>query len=117
MSAQSTPATHQLLDWLKEREANARAIARHKAGADRDGWLEDAAYFKAAAASVWERAATNPAKQSPAEPVAYRYKDTRGNWRYVGAPLTEGWGFPENLRHEPLYAAPPQSADDQAQDD
>jgi len=108
MNAQNTPATHQLLDWLKEREANARAIAQRKTGEDRDGWLEDAAYFKAAAATVWESAA-----RRPAEPAAYRYKDARGNWRYVGAPLTEGWGFPESLCHEPLYAAPPQSADDQ----
>ena len=112
MSTKYTPATHQLLDWLKEREANARAIAQRKVGEDRDGWLEDAAYFKAAASIVWESAAPRPAEPSAAEPAAYRYKDTRGNWRYVGAPLTKGWEFPENLRHEPLYAAPPQSADD-----
>lgn len=40
------------------------------------------------------------------EPVAYRYKDARGHWRYVGAPLTKGWDFPQSLNHEPLYAAP-----------
>lgn len=51
------PATHQVLDWLMEREANARAIATRKTGVDRDGWLEDAEYFKAAAAKVWEHAA------------------------------------------------------------
>lgn len=44
------------------------------------------------------------------EPVAYRYKDARGHWRYVGAPLTKGWGFPQNLNHEPLYAAPQPAA-------
>jgi hypothetical protein len=40
------------------------------------------------------------------EPVAYRYKDARGQWRYVGAPLTKGWDFPQGLNHEPLLAAP-----------
>ena len=40
------------------------------------------------------------------EPVAYRYKDARGHWRYVGAPLTEGWDFPQSLNHETLFAAP-----------
>lgn len=37
-----------LKNWLKERELNARRIASGKTGHDRDGWLEDAAYFKAA---------------------------------------------------------------------
>lgn len=37
-----------LTTWLKEREMNARRIASSKTGNDRDGWLEDADYFKAA---------------------------------------------------------------------
>lgn len=58
MDAQQTPATHQLLDWLREREANARAIAKSKTGEDRDGWLEDAIYFQTAADCVWQSAET-----------------------------------------------------------
>jgi hypothetical protein len=46
--------THQLLDWLKEGEANAMHLA--KTSPDRDGWLEDAKYFSAAATKVWESA-------------------------------------------------------------
>ena len=56
MEAKRTPDSHLVLEWLKEREANARRIAAAKHGDDRDGWLEDAGYFKAAAISVWEHA-------------------------------------------------------------
>lgn len=52
----TTPSTHLVRDWLKEREQNARRIAEAKTGGDREGWLEDAAYFAAAASSVWESA-------------------------------------------------------------
>ena len=41
-------ATAGLCDWLAEREENALRIANTKQGADKAGWLEDAAYFKAA---------------------------------------------------------------------
>lgn len=37
-----------LREWLCEREQNALAIAGGKSGADRDGWLQDAAYFRRA---------------------------------------------------------------------
>lgn len=47
-----------------------------------------------------------PLRAATDEPVAYRYKDVRGNWRYVGAPLTQGWAAPENLSFLPLYDTP-----------
>lgn len=34
------------LEWARERLANSRRIAREKTGADRDGWLEDVAYWR-----------------------------------------------------------------------
>lgn len=46
---------------------------------------------------------TTGAEQQQQEPVAWRYKDARGHWRYVGAPLTEGWVFHGLLDEQPLY--------------
>lgn len=33
------------LAWLEERKANCIRIASQKAGEDREGWIEDGAYF------------------------------------------------------------------------
>ena len=46
-----------LIVWLQEREMNARNIAASKRGSDRDGWLEDADYFKAAIHAIGAAAA------------------------------------------------------------
>lgn len=35
-----------LKSWVAERLANCERIARIKQGADKDGWLEDAGYFR-----------------------------------------------------------------------
>ena len=37
-----------LMEWLEERYQNTLRIAKTKSGLDRDGWLEDAEYFKQA---------------------------------------------------------------------
>jgi len=37
-----------VVEWLKERRANCLRLAAEKTGADRYGWEEDAAYFRAA---------------------------------------------------------------------
>jgi hypothetical protein len=39
-------------EWIKERADNARRIANGKAGADRLGWLADAAYYDAILAEI-----------------------------------------------------------------
>lgn len=44
--------------WILERLDNCRRIAATKSGTDRDGWLEDAAYF----GDVLERLAAPPAQ-------------------------------------------------------
>lgn len=41
-----------LKEWLTERLDNCERIAHSKVGAERRGWLEDAAYFRAAVASI-----------------------------------------------------------------
>jgi hypothetical protein len=41
-----------LLEWIDERLQNCLRIAQNKQGDDRDGWIEDAAYFTAIKDSV-----------------------------------------------------------------
>jgi hypothetical protein len=39
------PSVGGTLDWLEERLANSMRLAREKAGEDRAGWVQDAAYY------------------------------------------------------------------------
>lgn len=41
-------------------------------------------------------AAIEAAGQQP-EPVAVRYRNGSGRWRYLNLPFTKGWTFPPNL--------------------
>ena len=43
------------LEWAMERLANCERIAELKTGKDRDGWLEDAAYWRALIADLRRR--------------------------------------------------------------
>lgn len=36
-----------LVDWVRDRAENCERIAATKTGADREGWLQDARYFRA----------------------------------------------------------------------
>jgi hypothetical protein len=47
-------------------------------------------------------------RMSTPEPVAIRYRDRHGRWRYLNYPFTKGWTFPPNLGTPvPLYEHPP----------
>lgn len=46
------PPLSDVTAWLRERLDNCQRLAARKAGTDRAGWLEDAAYFTAALNAV-----------------------------------------------------------------
>lgn len=57
----------ELLEWLRDRQANCIRIARLKTAKEREGWLEDAAYFQGAINAIaWAHDPTEtvPAKEA-----------------------------------------------------
>lgn len=56
-----------LIDWLRERQANCMRISSSKTGADREGWLGDAAYFAEAISAL----------SGAAQPLAWGLQDAR----------------------------------------
>lgn len=63
--------------WLVERYESATAIAARKTGADRAGWLEDAAYFKAAVKALDGRADAIATERERCAKVAEGFEQTR----------------------------------------
>jgi hypothetical protein len=58
-------SVEELISWLNERLDNCQRIAAQKRGADRMGWLEDASYFRdAAAALLREKARADEAEKA-----------------------------------------------------
>lgn len=48
-----------------------------------------------------------PARAESEQPVAIRYRDRHGRWRYLNFPFTKGWTFPALLGTPiPLYERP-----------
>lgn len=124
-----------LLAWLADRLQNCETIASHRIGADRSGWLEDAAYFKRAIAML--AAAPAPVseywwcagcqREVPQEEVGLDQKHTLcpnklNRWKRAPAPaepVQEAVGHVDNFggawgammqvelpNGTPLYAAP-----------
>lgn len=59
------PSVAGALEWLEERLANSMRLADEKSGADRAGWVEDAAYYAKTIAIVRTLAGMEvPAPQS-----------------------------------------------------
>ncbi len=56
-----------LIDWLSERQANCMRISSGKIGDEREGWLDDAAYFASAVAAL----------SGAAQPLAWGLQDAR----------------------------------------
>jgi hypothetical protein len=77
-----------LFEWLEERLENCLRISSMKHGADKDGWLEDARYFRAAHAAISdinllraknaELRADNEALREDAERYRWLRDDHRG---------------------------------------
>jgi hypothetical protein len=59
------PTREDVIAWLNDRLDNCHRIAAIKEGRDRDGWMEDAAYFSEAVIQL-----SAPLFPTPAEPLA-----------------------------------------------
>jgi len=76
-----------IVAWLEERAENAERIGATKRGADREGWDEDARYFREAIQVI-----------SEAVRDAERWHKAR---RYLAIEDVAGWGGPDWRGHDP----------------
>jgi hypothetical protein len=69
-----------VVEWARERYENSERIAAQKTGTDRDGWLEDVAYWRAIVSVLSSLQAAQPTLAS----MAIRYDMKSAEERHPG---------------------------------
>lgn len=96
---------------IKTVQALVEALGRSQLPEDSGLWDSHLAAIAAGNALIAQM------QREAVQPVAVRYKNANGRWRYLNYPFTKGWAFPMSLgTPEPLYAAPqPAQASDRVE--